>query len=77
VLELDVSVCLIAHKESETFSFPGQVILLLTISQSESPSWPKAPNYDPWPYFSLEENFCIVFRGATTLRGERGCHVQG
>jgi len=32
------------------FYFPpqGQVILLLTISQSVSPSWPRAPNYDSW-----------------------------
>jgi hypothetical protein len=45
----------------------GHVILLLTISQSFSPSWPQASNYDAWPYFSLEENFGIVFRGVSTL----------
>jgi hypothetical protein len=55
----------------------GQVILLRTISQSVSPSWPRAPNYDSWPYFSLEENFGIIFRGASTLTRGRGCHVQG
>jgi hypothetical protein len=44
------------------FSSPGQVILLLAISQSVSPSWPRAPNCDSWPYFSLEENFGIVYR---------------
>jgi len=54
----------------------GQVILLLTISQSVSPSWPRVPNCDSWPYFSLEENFGIVFRGASTLTGGRGCHIQ-
>jgi hypothetical protein len=55
----------------------GQVILLLTINQSVCPSWPQAPNCDSWSYFSLEENFGIVFRGVSTLTGGRGCHVQG
>jgi hypothetical protein len=54
----------------------GQVILLLTISQLGNPSWPGAPNCDSWPYFSLEENVGIVFRGASTLMGARGCHVS-
>jgi hypothetical protein len=53
------------------------VILLLTFSQSISPSWLRAPSCDSWPYFSLEENFGIVFRGASTPMGVRGCHVQG
>jgi len=45
--------------------------------QSAFPSWPGAPNYEAWPYLSLEENFGIVLRGAFTLTGGRGCHVQG
>jgi hypothetical protein len=46
-------------------------------SQSVFPSWPRAPNSDSWPYLSLEENFGVVFRGASTLAGGLGCHVQG
>jgi hypothetical protein len=53
-----------------------QVILLLKISQSVSPSWLRAPNSDSRPYSSLEGNFSIVFRGVSTLTGGRGCHVQ-
>jgi hypothetical protein len=52
----------------------GQVI---TDSQSVCPSWPRAPSCDSWSYFSLEENFGIVFRGASTLTGGWGCHIQG
>jgi len=54
-----------------------QVILLLTISQSLSLSWPRAPNCDSWPYFSSEENFGIVFRGTSTLRGWTGLPRTG
>jgi hypothetical protein len=55
----------------------GQVILLLTDIQSIIPSWPRAPNCDSWPCFSLDENFVITLRGAFILMGGRGCHVQG
>jgi hypothetical protein len=55
----------------------GPVMLLLTISQSVSPPWAGVPNCHSWPYFSLEENFGIVFRGASTLTGGKGSHVQG
>jgi hypothetical protein len=40
-------------------------------SQSVCPSWSRAPNCDAWPYFSLEENFGIVFRGSSTFTGGR------
>jgi hypothetical protein len=59
------------------YSRSGQVILLSTANQSVCPSWPRVPNCDSWPYFSLEENFDIVFGGASTRRGGLGCHVQG
>jgi len=49
----------------------------ITDSQSVCPSWPRVPISDSWPYFSLEENFGIVYRGASTLTGGRGSHVQG
>jgi hypothetical protein len=42
----------------------------ITDSQSVCPSWPRAPNCD-------SENFGIAFRGASTLTGGRGYHVQG
>jgi len=54
-----------------------QVALLLTVSQSVCPSWPRAPNCDSWSYFSLEENCDTVFRGASTLKSGRSFHVQG
>jgi len=58
-------------------SFPlGRSDHIITDNQSVSPSWPRAPNYDSWPYVSLEENFGIVFRGVSALTGGRGCHVH-
>jgi len=74
-------IILVSQSVSQSLSlrwrWSGHVILLLTISQSVCPSWPRAPNCDSWPYFSLEENFGIAFRGASTLTSGRGCHVQG
>jgi len=62
---------MIQNKKLSYFGYvrSDQVILLLTITHSVSPSWPRAPDCDSEPYFSLEENFGIV--------GGLGCHVQG
>jgi hypothetical protein len=54
----------------------GQVIFLLTTSHSVSPSWPRVPNFDSWPYLKFGENFGI-FNDTSALRCGRGCHVQG
>jgi hypothetical protein len=49
----------------------SQVILLLTVSRSQS------LGFEPLIVsHGLEENFGIVFRGASTLTGVRGCHLQ-
>jgi hypothetical protein len=46
-----------------------QVTLLLKISQSVSSSWARVPDCVSGAYFSLEENFGIVFRGSSTVDG--------
>jgi hypothetical protein len=45
------------HEQFSRTEQVGQVILLLTISQSARPSWTRAPQCDSWPNFCLEEKF--------------------
>jgi hypothetical protein len=49
----------------------SQIILLLKVSQSVSSSWSRVPNCYSWSYFSLEEHFGIVSRGASTILGTK------
>jgi hypothetical protein len=68
---------MVFHQVKSSQVKSSQVILLLTISQSVSPSWPRAPNFDTWPYFSFEEYFGIVFCGASTPREDGSAMYRG
>jgi len=56
-------------------SRPGYVrsCHVITDSQSVCLSWPRSPDCDSRPYFSLEENFGVVFHGVSTPHGAAMC----